>query len=172
MSAVCDAGPLIALGRLGQLDLLLKLHSEVVVASEVYHEVVTEGVRIGAADAAAVDLLVRNRRIQVVAVPLPAPLPDWAGAIDPGEVATIILAQQRPSYAVLIDDAHARQAARSVGLTPKGTVGLLLQGFRSGHLSAEEFALLMEGIKAEPTLWISDSLCDEALRRVRHGLTD
>ena len=55
MRVVSNAGPLIALGKLGQLGLLLKLHDEVVVPREVYNEVVVSGLRLGAPEAQAVD---------------------------------------------------------------------------------------------------------------------
>ena len=55
MRVVSNAGPLIALGKLGQLGFLLKLHDEVVVPREVYNEVVVSGLRLGAPEAQAVD---------------------------------------------------------------------------------------------------------------------
>lgn len=167
MRVICDAGPLIALGRLGQLGLLLKLSPEILIPREVYCEVVTEGLRLGASDAAAVDLLVRQNRIQVIDVPPPSPPPAWSQAIDPGELAVILLAKQQSADRVLVDDSHARRAARQAGLRIQGTVGLLLEAFRTGWISLAALELLIESIKAQPTLWISDRLCDEALRQAR-----
>ena len=75
MKAVCDAGPLIALSKLGQPGLLLKLYSDILIPREVYEEVVTQGLRVGAPDAQAVEFLVREQRIRVVDVAAPSPLP-------------------------------------------------------------------------------------------------
>lgn len=80
-----------------------------------------------------------------------------------GEAQVILLALQESADWVLIDNAHARKAARVVGLPLKGTIGLLLQGVRKRHLSLQEFELLIHTIKGSPNLWISDSLCDKAL---------
>ena len=55
MNVVSNAGPLIALGKLGQLSLLLTLYDEILIPREVYHEVVINGLRLGAEDAPAVD---------------------------------------------------------------------------------------------------------------------
>jgi predicted nucleic acid-binding protein len=164
VKAVCDAGPLIALGKLGQLGLLLRAYSEIHIPRQVYDEVVTEGHRIGAPDAGAVDSLVRGGSIQVARVVLPVPLPAWAAPLDVGETAAILLAHGLGDASLLADNLHARRAAREAGLQPKGTVGILFQALCEGHLPFDEFAALMQRIKSDPTLWISEQLCDEALR--------
>ena len=56
MKVVSNAGPLIARGQLGQLGLLLKLYSEILIPREVYNEVVANGLRLGALDAQAVSV--------------------------------------------------------------------------------------------------------------------
>jgi uncharacterized protein len=43
VTAVSDASPLIALARIGHLDLLPKLFERVLISTEVYHEVVIAG---------------------------------------------------------------------------------------------------------------------------------
>jgi predicted nucleic acid-binding protein len=146
---------------------LLRLYGDILVPREVYNEVVVNGLRLGAADARAIDFLIQQGHIRIVDVTLPSLLPDWALSIDIGEVEVITLATQHDVDWVLIDDLHARKAARRVGLPIKGTVGILLSARRQGHLSLQEFELLMQGIKAQPALWISASLCDRALARAR-----
>jgi predicted nucleic acid-binding protein len=49
---VSNARPLIALGKLGQMGLLIKLYGKVTVSPEVYDEVV-RGIKSGAPDAVA-----------------------------------------------------------------------------------------------------------------------
>ena len=44
MSVISNAGPLIALGKLGRLDILQKLYGGILVAQEVYEETVTHTV--------------------------------------------------------------------------------------------------------------------------------
>lgn len=68
---------------------------------------------------------------------------------------------------MLIDNAHARKAARYMGLHPKGSIGILLNAFEKGLLSLREFELLIYHIKAQPNLWIGESLCDQALAKAR-----
>ena len=171
MSVVSNAGPLIALGKLGQLSLLLTLYGEILIPREVYHEVVINGLRLGADDAPAVDFLVRQGYIRVVEVILPPTLPSWAQSLDAGEIEVIVLGQQQATDWVLVDNEHARKAARQVGLPLKGTVGLLLEAWRQGHLSLQAFELLIQEVKTRPDLWISTQLCDCALEQVRHEAT-
>lgn len=167
MRVVSNAGPLIALGKLGQLGLLIKLYDNILISHEVYLEVVVHGLRLGMPEAQAVDFLIRQGDIQVVAVTLPSSLPAWAQSIDIGELETIVLAQQQSADWVLIDNIHARKAARQARLPLKGTVGLLLEAFRQGYLSLQEFELLIQNIKAQPDLWISEGLCDQVLNQAR-----
>jgi len=167
VKAVSNAGPLIAFGKLGQLGLLLKLFDEVLIPREVYSEVVVKGLEIGAADASSVDFLIQEGHIEIKTLTLPSPLPEWAQSIDMEEVEVIFLGLEKSADWVLIDNAHARKAARMMGLHPKGTIGLLLNAFERKHLSLREFELLIHNIKAQPNLWISESLCDQALTKAR-----
>jgi predicted nucleic acid-binding protein len=164
---VSDAGPLIILAKLGQLGLLLKLYTEILISNEVYQEVVVNGSRLGAADAQIVDFLVRRNHIQVIDVILPVVLPNWALALDAGELETIFMAKAQAADWVLVDDIQARKAARREGLQMKGTVGILLAAFREGYLSLPEFEVLIEQIKIRPEFWISQRLCDEVLAQAR-----
>ena len=145
MNVVSNAGPLIALGKLGQLSTLLALYGDILIPSQVYNEVVINGLRLGADDAPAIDFLVQQGPIRVVEVALPSPLPAWAQSLDAGEIEVIVLGQQQVADWVLIDNEHARKAARAVGLPLKGTVGLLLEAWRQGRLSLQAFELLIQG---------------------------
>ncbi len=167
MKVVSNAGPLIALGRLGQLGLLRKLYDEILIPREVFNEVVSNGFRLGAVDAQAVDFFIRQGSIRIVDVALPSPLPSWAQAIDLGELEVIVLARQKAADWVLIDDMQARRAARQVGLSLKGTIGLLLAGFRQGYLSFQEFEWLIHQIKTQPDFWVGSRLCEQALVQAR-----
>ena len=62
MIVVSNAGPLIALSKLGRLGLLLKLYDEIIIPGEVYKEVVVNGARLGAQDAFSVKRIVSGGR--------------------------------------------------------------------------------------------------------------
>ena len=103
----------------------------------------------------------------MVEVVLPSTLPSWAQPLDAGEIEVILLGQQQTADWVLVDNEQARKAARQVGLPLKGTVGLLLEAWRQGHLSLQAFELLIQEVNTRPDLWISTQLCDRALEQAR-----
>ncbi len=167
MKVVSNAGPLIALGKLGRLGLLSQLYGVVLIAPEVYQEVVVNGLRLGAPDADAAQFLIQQKQIQVEPVSLDSNDPLLATGIDLGEAETLALAIQECADWALIDNAHARRAAHSVSVRCKGTLGVLLEAFRKKLLALTEFELLIHEIKRQPALWISEQLCDEAMATAR-----
>lgn len=170
MVVVSDASPLITLSKLGRLALLPTLYHQVLIPQAVYDEVVVAGLREGHADAISVDHFVRLERIVVHPVQLSADDLDWASRIDQGEAEVIALARDVGAVWAIVDNAHARRAARSQGVSPRGTIGVLLEAVSKDLLTIPEFELLVEEIKRRPEFWISESLCDVALERVRTGL--
>ncbi len=66
---VCDASPLMALGKLNRLGLLADLYKEVQIPRAVYDEVVTQGLARGASDALIVRLFWQRQRWPIVDVP-------------------------------------------------------------------------------------------------------
>ena len=167
MKVVSNSGPLIALARLGRLGLLNQLYDAVLMPPEVYQEVVVNGLRLGAPDADAVQFLVQQEHIQVAPLDLAVDDSLMVLGIDVGEAEAIALSRREGADWVLIDNEHARRAARHLGIPCKGTIGILIEAFRKHLLTLNDFELLMHEIKHQPALWISERLCDEALAQVR-----
>jgi len=163
VKVVSNAGPLIALGKLGRLGLLPQLYGVVLIPPQVYQEVVVNGLRLGAPDADAVQFLIQQQQIRVAPITLPANDPLLMRGIDLGEAEAIALARLENADWVLIDNAHARRAAHDANIRCKGTISILLQAFREKRLTLADFELLIHEIKRQPALWISERLCDEAL---------
>lgn len=169
MVVVSNASPLIALSKLGQLALLPALYDQVLIPQTVYDEVVVAALREGHADAIVVDHFVRLGRITVHSIQLSDNDWDWASQIDLGEAEVIALARDIGADWAIIDNAHARRAARSQGVLPRGTIGVLLEATSKGLLTSHECELLIEEIRRRPEFWISERLCDVALERMRTG---
>ena len=128
---LCNAGPLIALGKLNRLDLLTDLYEEVQIPRAVYDEVVTQGLARGAPDALTVRLFWRHQRWPIVDVPdavLSAYTPPVV--LDPGETEVLALAQTLADPLVLLDDEVARAEARRLKLRVRGTLGILVHAYR------------------------------------------
>jgi predicted nucleic acid-binding protein len=164
---VSDASPLIILSKLGQLTLLIQLYEEVLIPEAVYEEVVVAGLREGHTDAIAVDHLVRVGRIVVRAVELSAESQSWSSTIARGEAEVIELARDINAEWALVDNAHARRAARSLGIPLRGTIGVLLEAAATGRLPLPALELLIEEIRQRAEFWISEQLCIAALDQVR-----
>jgi predicted nucleic acid-binding protein len=129
---VADAGPLIYLDGIGKLDLLPALYGRVLVPRRVFEEVVVEGAGLpGAAGVAAAGWL--------EVVDIPADDLVYAAlrtAVDSGEAAAIALAARTHADVVLIDDRAGRLAATQLGLLVRGTLAILVEAKRRGHVDA------------------------------------
>ncbi len=154
-----------ALAKLNRLDLLTKVYDQVEVPGAVYHEVVTQGLAHGAPDARVVQLFWQKNGwpiIDVSEILLSGYQPEKI--LDAGETEVLALAAQDRDSMVLIDDELARQEARRLGVTVKGTLGVLVRAFRREFLTLEEVELLIQQIAARPDIWIGARLCEGVLK--------
>jgi len=165
MSVVlCNAGPLMALGKLNRLDLLAGLFGQVQISRAVYDEVVTQGLVRGAPDALTVRLFWQRQQWPIVDVPealLSAYVPPVV--LDPGETELLALAQSLADPLLLLDDEVARAEARRLELRLCGTLGILARACRKDLLSLDQVELLIREIAARPDIWIASRLCEQVL---------
>ena len=118
---VADTGPLVALARVEQLDLLLRLYEWVIVPPAVHAELALDSDRPGARGlAGAFDA----GWITVEAVTASAK--ELARLLGPGEAEVVTLAEQADARFLLMDDARGRRIARSRGIPVAGVAGVLL----------------------------------------------
>ncbi len=117
---VTDASVLIALSRIGKLDLLDRMYDRVLAPSEVAHEFGTcpDWLHVeDVADRDAVHRLVRR-------------------PLDLGEAEAIVLALSKPDATLLIDEAKGRKVAAGFGLRIIGTAGVLAGAKERGLIDA------------------------------------
>ncbi len=126
---VSNSTPLIALSKIGMLELLREYFGEVRIPKEVYDEVVTRGKNLfGAVE-------VKNAEwIKVEEVRNKIAVESLRDYIDSGEAEAIILAKERNAKLLLIDDSEGRQIAERLGLKITGTIGILLLAARDKKL--------------------------------------
>ena len=128
---VCNAGPLIALSLVGNLDLLHRLYDRVLMPEAVVREVVESGAgRAGAIEVKAASWLEH--------VPLDSPPePLLAKELGAGEAAVITVAYRLSANLVLIDERRARRIAeQAYGLRVKGSAGILVAAKRANLIPA------------------------------------
>ncbi|HEV7667922.1 MAG TPA: DUF3368 domain-containing protein [Thermoanaerobaculia bacterium] len=140
---VADSSPLIGLARIGQLEILRKLASRVLMPPAVHEEITLH--RREAPGAAAIR--------QAIWIEVEAPdhleVEPLAILLDRGEAEAIALAQRLPDATLLLDDARARRVAERLAIRRIGTVGLLRRAKKAGLIPAVKphlEALMANGI--------------------------
>ncbi len=154
---VADSSPLIGLARIGQLEILRKLASRVLMPPAVREEITLQ--RREAPGAATI----RQATWIEVEAPDPLEVAPLAILLDRGEAEAIALAQRVPDATLLLDDARARRVAERLGIRRIGTVGLLRRAKKAGLILAVKphlEALMANGI------YIHRSLVDAVLKDV------
>lgn len=159
MIVVSDAGPIIHLSLVRLLGLIPALYGQILVPDLVYSEVVTDGdVLPGSAE------LREAKWIEVVSHEPGAPLFQLLRAqLDPGEAAAIWLAVARKPALVLSDDRPARLMAEQLGLSVRGTLGILVEAKRRGEIA--EVAPIVTELRSKG-VWLSDELVQRILGEV------
>lgn len=165
---ICNAGPLIILGKLNRLELLVELYGEVHIPQPVFDEVVTTGLAKGASDAVTVRLFLQRQKWPVVDVPS-AVLDSYMPSVilDAGERAVLALARTMRYPLVLLDDEIARNEARRLNLPLRGTLGIIVQAYREQILNLAQTELLIREISARRDIWISRKLCEQVLSAIQ-----
>lgn len=163
MIIVADAGPLMALAKVNGLEALFRLFPKVLTPPAVYSEVVTEGLRLGAPDASALDLHYKNKALEVIA--LKEPVLSLATRLGWGEEESIRLAIEARADWLLIDDLDARRAApasfQSAGTETqiKGTLGIVVSAHQDAGLPRDQAISLVQALGKRPDIWVSAALC-------------
>ncbi|MEO8657121.1 MAG: DUF3368 domain-containing protein [Bryobacteraceae bacterium] len=157
MIVVSDSSPLIALSRIGHLDVLASFYKCILVPAEVHHEVTVDGRGLPGAEE------VRNA-VWIEVVPQQSatdPLLEAAcQGLGAGERGAILLAKSLTADLVLLDESKARRIARAAGLSIAGCLGVLEVGARRGlvaDLRQAYIDLLRQGIRFDIRL-LQDSL--------------
>ena len=168
MKVFSNAGPLMALGKLGQLDLLYRLFGQVGFSTSVYQEVVIRGGQRGYPDALLIEMALQRKHLvvlDVIADDLPSDIASLA--IDAGEKEAIYLATRVPNSLVLLDDLKAREEAKARKLAVKVTIGVLVQAYRNSLVTLGEIDTIFEAIIANDDIRIASGLCRGVLKQLK-----
>ncbi len=125
---VADAGPLIALAKTGNLDLLEKLFGEVLIPNAVHKELHIDSSRPGSDALSKAMAWIRVEEAK-------EPSKHLLYAIDRGEAEAITLAREKNAV-LLIDEKRGRIAARNVGIQIFGTGAVLIRAKEKNYISA------------------------------------
>lgn len=131
MIVVSDAGPLIALSRIGKIGILRELFGNVIIPQAVWNEVVASGK--GRPGQAEVESSGWIRLWNVSSRTSSELLRERLGA---GESEAIVLALESGADLVLMDESRGRSVADAQGLKRIGTIGILILAKKRGLLVA------------------------------------
>ncbi|VVB97343.1 Uncharacterised protein [uncultured archaeon] len=151
---------LIYLAKIGKLNLLKRLFKKILIPGEVFNEIVIRGKEQQHFDALIVEKSVEEGWIEVKDITANEELESFG--IDPGEEQAISLAKSL-GVPVLLDQTHARIAARALGLEPRGTIFVLAVALRKKFLTYEEYLDLLEAL-VKAGFRMSDDVYLEAVR--------
>jgi len=129
MKIYVDATTLIALGTVGELDLLRNFDGEVVVLPEVRDEVTTEPARTNVEQFVESEDVEENDGFEDY-------VEDACDILDKsdenGDVQIVASVLAREEFAVVSDDRRVRTVSEGFGATVTGTVGVIVRGVSEG----------------------------------------
>ena len=153
MIVVADSSPLIALCRIGRLVVLHDLFGQLIIPDAVWREVIESNPeKMGVHEFMSAAWIERR---SVSDMPLVQLLRQDLGA---GESEAIVLAREIQAAVVLMDERRGRAAAKRLGLTCTGLVGVLMEARRTGVMP-DPLAVAIE-LRDIAGFWISDDLMD------------
>jgi predicted nucleic acid-binding protein len=157
MIVVSDATPLIALARVGQVELLYRLFAVIIIPQAVYEEVV-----VNAPTRPGAEAIRKAHWIQMRPLSNRAVVDYLRTELDAGEAEVLVLARELRADLVLLDEPKARFAAELLNLHYIGTVGLLLLAKRMNILAAVR--PILDDLRTNG-FYLSDKVYQAAIRR-------
>lgn len=153
--AISNTSPLLYLYRIGVVDWLPKLFSDVWIPQAVLDEF-----QVG--QQKGYDVPKPNSYGWLHIVNPRATPSEWLALdLGPGELAAMALALENPARIVLLDDLLARRTAQAAGLTVWGTLKILLEGKAQGV--TDKIAPLINRLN-QAGLWLSDEVQQQILK--------
>ena len=157
---VSNSTVLIFLSKIDKYWLLKRLFDTVIIPEEVKKEAVDQGKKGNCIDAVEIDRSISDGWLKVQKIEVLKELRDIG--IDKGEAEAISLAVKLKKD-VLLDQTHARMAAKLVGLKPKGTIYVLLRALKKKILTYDDYLISLQDL-AEMGFRMSQEVYLEAIR--------
>ncbi len=159
--AVSDTGPFIHLFEIGHLE-TLRIADTILIPPKVNQELMKGSTLVESGHLERVEVRDLGRRGRDRAAAL-----SRRYRLGLAEAQAISLSLESGVRLILTDDLDAREAARSLGLDPHGSVGILLRAFRQGMLSQEDAIQAIEGLNSKSSLYLTSDLAKRATEAIR-----
>ncbi len=156
-AVISDAGPVIALSRIGLLAVLPQSFNRLLITETVRDELISAGGFVGQSEIqAALQTWLLVEKVK------PEQLSLANASLDPGERSSIALCMQLPGSLLIVDDMQGRKEAQALGLNFTGLVGVLLRAHQRGLLTHLQPAF--DSLKKQ-NYFLSDRLIVQVLRQ-------
>lgn len=163
MIVVSDTTPLISLMKASRLDVLQKMFGDILIPEAVFEELTTND--SFQEEAEQIRSCAFIRRVSVDEQKSVAILRRATG-LDQGESEAIIYADDHQADFLLMDEASGRKVAKAMGLRIMGTVGVLVNAFEDGILTAEDVEDAFEVLR-NANRRISEELIQNAMEHIQ-----
>lgn len=140
---ISDATPLIYLAKIEKISLIKSLYNTIIISSEIKNEIVDEGKRLKEKDAFLIEKEIKDGFIEVIKV---SNYIKPVFKIDKGELSILSLAKELSIKDVLIDEKLARIAAKVEGLTPRGTLFVILKNLKLKLINFDDFLRILNSL--------------------------
>lgn len=157
---VSNTTPIIALLKIGKLDLLKDWYQEIYIPQEVFNEIEAGSNKPYYQHLLAFDW------IKIVQIQNTNSVQYFLD-LDRGEAEAIILATELEADLILLDEVLGRYHAKHAGLKVTGTIGILVKAKNLGRIS--EIKPLLYDLRAKG-VWLSQTLVDSILHMVKEAL--
>ena len=164
MPAVSDASPLILFAKIGKLNLLMQLFSEIIIPIQVRDEVIKH-------DDTASSLIIseiENGWIKVEEVGLSPEISNMGDklGLHRGEMYALSIAMHLDIREFLADDKMARVAARMSGLRSIGCLGVVMKAYETEFITRDAaIESIQQLVKAG--LWVSPEVLAEVFTAMK-----
>ena len=159
---VTDAGPVIHLLEIGCLH-FLDIFDTVYLPAAVWQETVESG-RVAAQQ---IEQLRSIQRIQVPGSTAGFVLAHNLTHLHFGEQACLHLCEQLGLKLLLTDDLAVRQVAKQRGITPVGSLGMVVRAYRLGIISLDEAEEYLNDLYTTSTLFVTRAIIDIAIGQLK-----
>jgi predicted nucleic acid-binding protein len=156
---VSDASPLIALSRIGYLQLLPTLYTRILIPPAVREDASRRGVSASDLDGAS---------WLTLRAPRDAALVDELRHVEPldlGESEAIALAAEL-GMRLILDERHGARVARTRGIPVFGVAHVIVEAARAGLIAIDEVEPLLRRMVAS-TFWLSERIIQLAIAQAR-----
>lgn len=141
MIVIADTTPIISLLKIKKLDILENLFGNVFIPMAVFDELVTNS---AFSEEANILKSAKFIKMETVLDEKSVSLLRRATGLDLGESEAIILAEERKSDLLLMDEIKGRAVAKQMGIHIMGLIGILLAAFENKLLTKVEIVRCIE----------------------------